>query len=111
MTLASFSEISDGITARVRLACEGLKVQRIAEITGGNRETVRRYLGGESEPCAAFLAALCQGLNLSPAWLLLGIGTPQAAAEIKLTPESLRSNKDAVAALVRELSLRLELLG
>lgn len=103
MPHSPLKEIAPQIAARVREVCKGLKVQKVAELTGGNRETVRRYLHGESEPSAAFLAQLCRGLHLSPNWLLLGIGQPHQDVETK-PQDDRHAPHDIVRSLVKELA-------
>jgi len=45
----------------------------IADLTGTNAETVRRYLQGQS-PSVEFLSSLCAALHVSAHWLLTGDG-------------------------------------
>ncbi|HYE62380.1 MAG TPA: helix-turn-helix transcriptional regulator [Phycisphaerales bacterium] len=98
----------EAITERVQWACQGLRLRRVADLTGCNAETVRRYLLGQGNPPPAFLAALCRGLGLSPSWLLLGEGEPHRN---ELPREvGFKSDREAVRALVLELSRRVSAL-
>jgi transcriptional regulator with XRE-family HTH domain len=98
-------EISD----RVAAACEGVRISSIATITGVHPETVRRYVTGKSPPSGAFLAALCDGLGISPRWLLLGDG-PRFIAEPGFTAPEYGSHKETLLACVAQLAARIEQL-
>jgi transcriptional regulator with XRE-family HTH domain len=63
-------------------AAVGTKTYRqIAELTGTNHESVRRYLSGAA-PSADFLASLCRTLRINADWLLTGRG-PMRADEVR----------------------------
>lgn len=57
--------------ARLRWVCEGVPAARVAELTGTNHETTRRYLSGNRIP-ARFIAEICRVANVRPEWLLFG---------------------------------------
>lgn len=58
---------------RLQAAVGSRSFRHIAELTGTNHESVRRYLSGQA-PSVEFLAALCRTLGLSSEWLLFGRG-------------------------------------
>jgi transcriptional regulator with XRE-family HTH domain len=62
-----------GLHERLHIACRGLSVREVADITGLNHETVRRYLNG-TVPSISFVANLAIALAISSDWLLLGLG-------------------------------------
>jgi transcriptional regulator with XRE-family HTH domain len=97
-------ELSKGITTRAQRVCRGLRPTQVAMLTGVPRESVRRYLAGTHAPTGAFIAALCQGLGVSPAWLLLGEGEPFIRPPAPLPG----ATKDALRAAVAQLALRIE---
>lgn len=53
----------------------------IAELTGTNSETVRRYMLGQS-PSVEFLVAICEAFKINGEWLLCGRG-PMKAEDVK----------------------------
>ena len=53
----------------------------LAQITGHNHETVRRYMQGAA-PSVEFVSAFCQNLGLNANWLLTGHG-PMNASDIR----------------------------
>jgi len=53
----------------------------LAQMTGHNHETVRRYMQGAA-PSVEFVSAFCQNLGLNANWLLTGRG-PMNAADIR----------------------------
>lgn len=55
--------------------------KRLAEVTGTNAETVRRYMQGQA-PSTEFLAAICDELQASGEWLLTGRG-PMRRADMR----------------------------
>lgn len=81
----------------------------LADLTGQNAETVRRYMQGQS-PSVEFLAAVCGTLGVSADWLLTGQG-PMRLAEARrqalahVNPGELLS---AVAASLEALTDRVE---
>lgn len=58
-------------TARLQWICEGMPIARVAELTGTNPETTRRYLTGKRVP-ARFIAEICRVAHVRPEWLLFG---------------------------------------
>jgi len=67
---------------RICEVVRGLSFRELAEVTGLNAETIRRYVRG-ADPSVAFVTRLCDAFDLSAEWLLHGRG-PQdrgAAAE------------------------------
>lgn len=82
---------------RVKQAVDGISFSRLASLTGVHPETVRRYIT-RGRPSAYFVAALCQGLGLSPEWLLQG-GTankPKSGrSTIELKPDGAATNATA----------------
>jgi transcriptional regulator with XRE-family HTH domain len=63
------SELNDRINSIVA----GLSFRELAELTGLNAETIRRYVRG-ADPSVAFIARLCEVFELSAEWLLFGRG-------------------------------------
>lgn len=53
----------------------------IAEVTGTNSETVRRYMQGQA-PSVEFLESLCNAFKINGEWLLCGRG-PMRAEDVK----------------------------
>lgn len=105
------------------LAVVGNRTYRgIAELTGQNAETVRRYLQGAS-PSAEFLAALCARLDLNANWLITGHGPMQRSeqrrhalreanaselmAAVANALEQLTGRVDRIETLVNTLEVRL----
>ncbi len=62
-----------GIVDRMNDTADGLTNAAVADRTGFNQETVRRYLIS-GPPGAEFLRAFCKAFNVSADWLLLGRG-------------------------------------
>jgi len=58
---------------RLRAAVGNRSYRHVAELTGTNHESVRRYLSGQA-PSVEFLATLCNTLGLSSDWLIAGRG-------------------------------------
>lgn len=59
----------------------GLTQKALAELTDMHYKSVHNYLKGRTTPDANFLERLCRGLNISPAWLLLGEGKIKGKVE------------------------------
>ena len=74
--------------------------------------SVRRYLKGEGSPPPEFLARICDALDVSPEWLLLGTGQCYRAVgvNIGIARVEFRTQREAVKALARELERRVSLL-
>lgn len=51
---------------------KGLTLQEVSDVTGVNYRTLQRYVSGERDPSAEFLAALSDRLDISSTWLLTG---------------------------------------
>jgi transcriptional regulator with XRE-family HTH domain len=73
-------------------------LRAIAELTGTNSETVRRYMQGQS-PSVEFLAALCDALKINGEWLLCGRG-PMKADDVKAHALRNASGGELLQALV-----------
>lgn len=86
---------------RIHAAVGGRTYRAIAELTGSNAETVRRYMMGQA-PSAEFLAALCQAIGLNAQWLLTGRG-PMKASHIKAHALSEASAAELLSAMARTL--------
>ncbi|MFN0134184.1 MAG: helix-turn-helix domain-containing protein [Phycisphaerales bacterium] len=88
-------------------AAVGQRTHRhIAELTGTNHETARRYLSGQA-PSVEFLSALCRALGLSAEWLLSGRG-PMKAAEVRHHTLNESGAADLLAALSRSVERLLD---
>ncbi len=59
---------------RLKRAIGEQTIADFARLIDWHPETVRRYLAGDTRPPAEFLAKICQSLDISPDWLLLGNG-------------------------------------
>jgi len=84
-------------------------LRAVAELTGHNAETVRRYLSGQT-PSVEFLAAFAAVFGLRVDWLLTGRGPARVADETKAalsnaSPDELLS---AVAGAVEAMQDRIE---
>ncbi len=66
----------DPVSLRLRDACAGMTCATLARLTRHHPEVVRCYLRG-MEPSAAFLARVCEMLNVNGDWLLAGRGSPR----------------------------------
>lgn len=66
---------------RLSAICDGQSFRELAELTGSNPETVRRYMAGQS-PSVEFLTRLCQRKGINGQWLLNGQG-PMKSADIR----------------------------
>lgn len=65
-----------------------LSLQHVSDITGTNYRTLQRYVSGERDPSAEFLAALSDRLDISATWLLTGAGDRSVAASAGLNGRS-----------------------
>ena len=65
-------EYRETITARLKLAVyhSGMKIGEIAQKAGIREGTLEKYLYCGAMPGADKLAALCQALEVNPAWVL-----------------------------------------
>lgn len=64
---------------RLQQAAGGMTYRQLGLLVDHNPETVRRYLTGATLPGASFLAALCETMDVSADWLLLGRGSMRHA--------------------------------
>ncbi len=64
------------IAERMSQAVKRDSISEIARKTGVSVASASRYLAGQREPPATFLAALAEAYDANPAWLLLGRGRP-----------------------------------
>lgn len=62
---------SRSFQSRLAQICEGLSFRQVAQLTGTNAETTRRYLKS-GRPSIEFVTSLCQAMNVSADWLLCG---------------------------------------
>ncbi|MFG0275287.1 MAG: helix-turn-helix domain-containing protein [Phycisphaerales bacterium] len=67
---------------RICSVVEGLSFRELAECTGLNAETIRRYVRG-ADPSVAFIARLCEVFDLSAEWLLFGRGPRDRADAVE----------------------------
>ena len=65
---------TSGLHERMQMLLGEMTYKSVADLTGTNQETVRRYMQGQT-PSVEFLAALCRRLDLNAHWLLTGDGT------------------------------------
>jgi len=63
---------------RIHAVAGHMTYRALAECTGNNSETIRRYMQGQS-PSAEFLTALCSHFDLNAQWLILGQGPAKRA--------------------------------
>lgn len=76
---------------RLRSVCRPFTCRELADLTHVSYESVRRYLGGQN-PGVVFLKRLCEVLNISADWLLLGRGVPMFQPDA--APENVEGNID-----------------
>lgn len=96
---------------RLQSVCRPFSFREIADLTGSNHESVRRYLNGQN-PGVLFVIRLCEVLHISADWLLLGRGTPMYLAEsAKVNDESLTRTLDALGEHFKQLALELAKSG
>ena len=69
---AEVPEESSGLTERLRVACRNVGCAEVARLTNVSQESVRRYVTVGRMPSVAFVAALCDRLEISADWLLTG---------------------------------------
>lgn len=63
--------LSEGIGDRLSMACAGVPLSDLAELTGLTPETIREQLR-QGRPTPDFIAAVCVALELSADWILCG---------------------------------------
>jgi len=63
------------LRVRLNAATREFSCRELGELTGISHETARRYLDGRG-PGIVFIKRLCETLNISADWLLLGRGSP-----------------------------------
>lgn len=73
----------------------------LADITGLNSETVRRYMQGQS-PSVEFLASICAAMGVSANWLLMGQG-PMRAPDARRLAEAHANPAEILSALAEGL--------
>lgn len=67
-------EHSQGFCDRLRQATEGMNYRQVGDVVRFSCETVRRYMIGSALPRVDFIAAVCERLNVSADWLVMGVG-------------------------------------
>jgi transcriptional regulator with XRE-family HTH domain len=72
---------TSALTERLIAAAGDRTYRSLADLTGTNAETVRRYMQGQA-PSVEFLAALCAALGINEQWLISGRG-PMRANQLK----------------------------
>ena len=72
---------TSALTERLLAAAGDRTYRSLADLTGTNAETVRRYMQGQA-PSVEFLAALCTALGINEQWLISGRG-PMRANQLK----------------------------
>jgi hypothetical protein len=70
----SKAQIKAVFAQRLHLACNGLSHREVGDLVGLPGETIRRYRKGITAVPLFVAAELCQKLDLSPTWLMLGEG-------------------------------------
>ena len=83
----------------------------LADLTGTNSETVRRYMTGQA-PSIEFVTAFCRVFRVNHEWLLTGKG-PARARELRgavLSEASVSELLDALARSLEQLTERVERL-
>lgn len=99
------------LTERLLAAAGDRTYRSLAELTGSNAETVRRYMQGQA-PSVEFLAALCTRLGISEQWLISGRG-PMKASQLRshaLKEASASELFSAMAATLERLAERVDRL-
>jgi hypothetical protein len=77
-------QVETTIRERLREACRGRSLRRIADETGFHHETVRRYLKGESGIPASFVVQVRRCTGASAAWLLCGSGSSMLGVQSEM---------------------------
>ncbi|MDL2313370.1 helix-turn-helix domain-containing protein [Desulfovibrio sp. OttesenSCG-928-C14] len=67
---------------RIKIARGSMNQADFGKIAGISQRTVGHYEKNERTPDAEFLAKICSGLNISPEWLLLGVGPKAKTADV-----------------------------
>lgn len=94
---------------RLRSVCRPFTCRELADLTHVSSESVRRYLGGQN-PGVVFLKRLCEVLNISADWLLLGRGVPMFRADAgSLSAEgSIDQALETLGAYFKQLNIELK---
>lgn len=71
--LSAVETFQISMTHRLRFAVGGLTYAEVGRIVGCSAESVRRYLQGQL-PSVEFIYSFCSRLDISPTWLILGVG-------------------------------------
>lgn len=66
------------LVARLEQARSGLSFRELAEMTGTNQESIRRY-HRFGHPSFEYVLRFCVALEISPNWLMLGKGAAPAS--------------------------------
>lgn len=88
----------EAIRRRLVFLCEKHGQAEVARRTGTSRQNINRYLRGRKAPID-FAAACVTGLEVNPAWLLVGEGTPYLSDVTASTSDAASS----VLAVVRAM--------
>lgn len=94
---------------RLSAAVGNRSCRHVADITGHNQETVRRYMAGQA-PSVEFVSDLCRAMSLSAEWMLTGRG-PMKLSEVRahaLNEANASELLSAVAATLEKLIERVE---
>lgn len=71
----AFSAAELEMAERLRTALEGRTISEIGDAIDMHPESIRRVLRGMNRPPARFLALVCEHMDISAEWLLLGRGS------------------------------------
>lgn len=116
----------EGLHDRLAAAAGNRTYRALAELTGTNAETARRYMQGQA-PSVEFVTALCDALGVNAHWLITGQG-PMRTRDIRthalrdagagelLTAvatalESLTTRVDRIESYVHTIETRLRAAG
>jgi transcriptional regulator with XRE-family HTH domain len=107
----TMTQSTSGLHDRLQAAAGDKTYRHLAEVTGINHETVRRYMQGGA-PSVEFIASICAQLGINYEWLLTGKG-PMKSADVRghalktSTPSELLG---AMASSVERLAERVDRL-
>lgn len=100
--------VESTLHSRLAHAVGNATYRHLADMTGANSETVRRYMNG-CEPSAEFLTSICRATGVSGHWLLTGRGPVREQEMVRealrqaQTPELLRAMAETMQRLVERV--------
>ena len=99
------ARVEDGVRGRLREACQGRSIRQVADETGFNHETVRRYLKGDGSIPVSFVVAVVESTGVSAEWLLNGSKGVVVVTKDRLTLlESIEGKARAVSEMMNHFA-------